>query len=373
MKTTLVLASVIALAAVWATAVPRTAETPAHSSQRFTALGDLPGGTFYSTAYGVSADGSVVVGNGYSNKGMEAFRWTVRGGMVGLGFSDAAAISADGSTVVGYRHIAGGSEPVRWMQLGGVQGLGNIAGYECGGASGTSRDGAIIVGSCERSSAIENAAFHWTQAGEISRLEHFPATVVGSEACAVSSDGKVIVGVVRHSDRSSAAFRWTAKGLVELGTLPGDTVSVARSVSADGSVVVGCSEKAGNAEAFRWTQKTGMVGLGRLPGGRHISMAFGVSADGSTIVGYSDNGHGMEAFVWDANQGMRSVRQLLLDEPGPKKNLRGWKLQTATAVSGDGSVIVGFGINPDGNKEAWMARLGGDIGTDATTAKIAAR
>jgi len=30
----------------------------------FTPLGDLPGGSFESSAYGVSADGSIVVGNG---------------------------------------------------------------------------------------------------------------------------------------------------------------------------------------------------------------------------------------------------------------------------------------------------------------------
>ena len=41
----------------------------------FQGLGDLPGGSFYSTAYGVSADGSVVVGLSGSASGPEAFRW----------------------------------------------------------------------------------------------------------------------------------------------------------------------------------------------------------------------------------------------------------------------------------------------------------
>jgi len=49
------------------------------------ALGDLPGGTDRSLAYGVSADGSVIVGVGNSTSGNEAFRWTASTGMVGLG------------------------------------------------------------------------------------------------------------------------------------------------------------------------------------------------------------------------------------------------------------------------------------------------
>ena len=149
MKSILVLTSLTALAAVWITAIPRTADNQSHPSHHFTALGDLPGGSFCSTAYGVSADGSVVVGNGNSSQGTEAFRWTLRGGMAGLGFSDASAVSPDGSIVAGYQHIAGGNEPVRWTQLGGVQRLNNISGYECGGASGISTDSGVIVGSCE--------------------------------------------------------------------------------------------------------------------------------------------------------------------------------------------------------------------------------
>jgi hypothetical protein len=37
--------------------------------------------------------------------------------------------------------------------------------------------------------------------------------------------------------------------------------------------------------------------------------------------------------------------------------LRGWKLRSATAVADDGTVVVGFGLNPDGHQEAWIARL----------------
>src|SRR5690606_27676125 len=51
----------------------------------FIPLGDLPGGDVYSMAYGVSADGSTVVGASRVAGGEEAFRWTSETGMVGLG------------------------------------------------------------------------------------------------------------------------------------------------------------------------------------------------------------------------------------------------------------------------------------------------
>ena len=70
-------------------------------------LGDLPGGSLNSHAFGISTDGLVIVGHGNSAAGTEAFRWTKDEGMVGLGilpgfdFSMAEDVSADGSVVVG--------------------------------------------------------------------------------------------------------------------------------------------------------------------------------------------------------------------------------------------------------------------------------
>src|SRR5262245_6588045 len=84
------------------------APTPA-AGATFTGLGDLAGSYYYSVPYGISADGSTVVGKSESSTGTQAFRWTAGGGMVGLGdlpggttFSVANAVSADGSVVVGY-------------------------------------------------------------------------------------------------------------------------------------------------------------------------------------------------------------------------------------------------------------------------------
>ncbi len=125
----------------------------AQAADILTGLGDLPGNSFSSIAYGVSADGSVVVGNGYSTSGFEAFRWTEAGGMEGLGYltggsySQASDVSANGSVVVGQGNSASGTEAYRWSQGGGMVGLSDLAGgvFESS-ARGVNADGSVVVG-----------------------------------------------------------------------------------------------------------------------------------------------------------------------------------------------------------------------------------
>jgi len=178
-----------------------------------------------------------------------------------------------------------------------------------------------------------------------------------SAAYDASAGGSVVVGI-SESASGGEAFRWTAVGgMVGLGDLPGgDFYSGAWAASADGSVVVGLSQSASGAEAFRWTSAGGMVGLGDLPGGNFYSLAEDVSADGSVVVGSGSTIAGVEAFVWDAFYGMRNLKDVLETDFG--LDLTGWTLVRAHSVSDDGLVIAGYGMNPDGATEAWIARLG---------------
>jgi probable HAF family extracellular repeat protein len=144
--------------------------------------------------------------------------------------------------------------------------------------------------------------------------------------------------------------------MVGLGDLPGGIFSSgADGVSADGSVVVGRSRSAFGGEAFRWTSLGGMVGLGDLPGGIFSSGARGVSGNGSVVVGGSRSASGKEAFIWDAANGIRSLSTVLSTDFG--LDLTGWTLSEATGISDDGRIVVGEGINPNGNPEAWRADL----------------
>ena len=125
--------------------------------------------------------------------------------------------------------------------------------------------------------------------------------------------------------------------------------------SADGGTVVGQSS-VGNTpwEAFRWTEAGGIEGLGNLNSGSFGgSEAFGVSGDGSVVVGMGPNANAYVAFIWDEEHGMRELAQILTDELG--LDLTGWTLNRATDISADGSVIVGWGTNPNGDSESWIA------------------
>ena len=81
-------------------------------AQQLIWLGTLGGRE--SEAWGISADGSVVVGEAENPAWQRrAFRWTAAGGMQHLGtlggyWSEATAVSADGSVVVGAAYNAAG-------------------------------------------------------------------------------------------------------------------------------------------------------------------------------------------------------------------------------------------------------------------------
>jgi probable HAF family extracellular repeat protein len=330
--------------------------SPAFAEAMFMGLGDQPSGGSLNWV-GVSADGSVVVGA--SND--EAFRWTSDGGMVGLGFlsggpdSRAMATSADGSVVVGVGWSLDADFPpveaFRWTSDGGMVGLGFLppGAIAWSWAFGVSADGSVVVGQAGE------IAFRWTADGGMVGLGHLPSGGLGgySEAYATSADGSVVVG---GSSPGWEAFHWTSDGgMVGLGHLPGGGFdSRAFAASADGSVVVGRSDSASGDEAFRWTSDGGMVGLGHLPGGGFDSRAFAASADGSVVVGRSDSASGDEAFIWDSTNGMRALAQVLTDLG---IDLTGWTVTEATGASGDGLTIVGYGTNPSGDNEAWIAVL----------------
>ena len=106
-----------------------------------------------------------------------------------------------------------------------------------------------------------------------------------SQANGVSADGQWVVGTATGAS-GPVAFRWSAStGIQNLGN------GTANGVSDDGSVVVGGSNLGSGPEAYRWTQGTGMVGLGDLPTGGFMSVATAVSGNGSVVVGYSDSDH----------------------------------------------------------------------------------
>jgi probable HAF family extracellular repeat protein len=344
---------------------------PTHATPMFMGLGSLPGWN-ESHATAISDDGRVVVGQ----SGAEAFRWTLAGGMVGLGIlpggafvgSAASDVSADGSVVVGQAYGAGG-EAFRWSAADGMVGLGNLPGGTSSGASGVSANGSVIVGS-GRNSSNRQEAFRWTEAGGMVGIGDLPGGSFSSAAGDISAVGSVVVGTSVGTLGFTEAFRWTeSEGMIGLGDRPGPAQahgSYAHGVSADGSVVVG---QRGSQVAFRWTEAEGMLDLGGPLSTVFAENALDVSADGSVIVGSGQHPSFSEAFVWRADVGVINIENALMVAG---IDLTGWQLLYASGISADGRTVVGEAVNPSGQREAWIAVLPDNIIPEPSTALLLA-
>ena len=236
-----------------------------------------------------------------------------------------------------------------------MSGLGFLPGGSYSSAYDMTPDGSVVVGWSFRmgSGAAGAEAFLWTE-GVMTGLGELPGGAYSSLALGVSADANVVVGF-SVSTKGAEAFRWTAGVMTGLGDLPGGTFqSEAWAVSADGSILVGSGQSDSGQEAFLWVDGL-MSGLGDLPGGGFLSAARDVSADGSVVVGSGESDVGAEAFIWTAESGMLNLRDLLVNTYG--LDLTDWTLREATSISEDGMTIVGYGTNPDGQTEAWIARI----------------
>jgi probable HAF family extracellular repeat protein len=326
----------------------------------FRGVGQFPGMSAGTIAKGVSADGQVVVGYGaYTTNGTpQAFRWTVTNGIEGLGFlasgswSSAYGVSGNGAVIAGEAADPTG-RAFKWTLQGGMVGLGNGS----QSANSVSFDGQVIVG---RTLSGSDAAVRWVNGGIAEVLGWLPDYDMAT-AAGVSGNGSVVVGWCNKGNMpATQAFKWTANtGISGLGYLSGGSHSWAFAISSDGAVIVGESGNdsgGGGNEAFRWTAASGMVGLGDLPGGEFSSDARGVSSDGKVIVGRASVTGRAKAFIWDVANGMIGVEDLLA--ANGVTNIAGWQLYHANGVSADGSVVVGWGRNPSGQGEGWVAVIG---------------
>jgi len=322
-------------------------------------LGDLAGGTFYSSASGISADGRTIVGSSSSaasgSGSQEAFIWTAAGGMQGLGSLDtvnfdswASAVSSDGSVVVGATNTAAGQRPFRWTQSGGMQELGQLpigGSGPFGYAQAVSPDGSTVVGVSGASFGWE--AFAWTAGGGIASLGG-----EWSSAKGISSGGLIVGSTLIRHPWSTRGFTWTAGGGMQLIGLarPGDTDSEAIGVTGDGQYIIGTSGAGNDFRPFRWQQVSGFELLGDVK-----ARPWAISADGSAIVGVSYTNATDEAFLWRSSSGMVGLKPYLAAQFG--WNMQDWQLLEATATSADGRCIAGNGIGPNGATEAFLIKL----------------
>jgi probable HAF family extracellular repeat protein len=299
-------------------------------------LGSL-GGTGGSV-YGLSADGSVAVGesNLVGDASTNAFRW-VGGVMTNLGtlggtYSNAFSISADGLVVHGTAFDGGGIARIfRWE--GGV--MTAIPDFDPNNPSTLSRDGSTVLGHFDVGGFTRA---HIWNGGVTTALGTLGGNL--STGNAISYDGSVVVGTSSIAGGDSYAFRWEGGVMQNLGTLGGDQ-STAEFVTPDGTVVLGVSATVGvvDSHAFRWEGGT-MTALGNFGGTSSNIASF--NSDATRIIGVSTDAGDVNYiyYFWDTVDGFQALESKLL---GDGVDLNNWDTSTFYDIrmSADGDVLIG--------------------------------
>lgn len=270
-------------------------------------------------------------------------------------------------------------------------------------------DAGQIVGSSRCGGSSSGAqAFIWDSYRGMDDLGDFSGGR-GSEANSINANGRV-VGSTVGSDGVSTAAVWTQDGgWTTIGLLDGDRESTATAINDFGSVV-GWSFSASSSRGFIWDALNGMRSLGNCSPydlnnhGSVVSDAGiwdagaweSIGGQGFCINNHRQVGGGdaSGAFIWDAKDGLRRLRPLtetgstavygindrawlvgttlategwythhalLWTDPNTVYDLnsliqggtRGWLLHSALSINNNGR-IVGYGINPLGQTEAFL-------------------
>jgi len=153
-----------------------------------------------------------------------------------------------------------------------------------------------------------------------------------------------VVGQATTASGKWHAFLYDGTTMNDLGTFGGSS-SAAWGINDNGQVVGDAYASSGHAHAFLYSSGT-MTDLGTLGG--LSSRAMGINFDGQ-VVGGTDVSSGAEhAFLY--TDGVMTDLNSLIDSASD------WTLVQANAINDSGQ-IVGFGINPSGQTDAFLLTL----------------
>jgi uncharacterized membrane protein len=312
----------------------------------------------------VSPSGNGVAGRGQMGTTQpRAFRWTRQSGYSALPFITGGtdAYARDATEGVVVGWCNTPSGTRAVRWTNGVpQNLGVATGAPSSSADRITDDGSTVYGG-------SGGPARWTSVGGWEQL----APIIGNPISVVSDisgNGELIVGARSTPVGGLAFFRWDGSTYLDLVPAPGMANCSATRTNYNGSVIVGTSSSSDGQQSVptMWVNDVPQS-LGLLPGAT-TGFARAVSGDGSLVVGWCQAPFGhphyplSRAFVWTQARGIQDLNVLL---PSMGIDLGGRFLESATGVNHDGTVIVGTSQPlPNGYPQVWVLDLRGDSDGD---------
>lgn len=315
----------------------------AHASGSFTAL-ETPGLQISK----ISPNGAYAVGA--AGPEGPAIRWIASTGEEqviaelngALGVNDSGTIS--GSVPENGGSINGGRDLGAYAAIGAAPVLltdtlqTNSSGWDI------SADGTVVGLSFGDGFVGPSIAFTWNATDGMTALTvNRPDTY--SRANAISADGQVIAGWNDQDDGYRSGVVWQDGVPLDIADADGMMVGEGSRVSANGEFVVGnnYTDIDNNTGAWIWSAKTGVRMIPTMP------FAFAVSDDGKTVVGNSGffDDPPRAAMIWRDGIGTMLLTEFLAEQE--IEIPVGWDLSGGLgALSGDGSMLSGWGFGPLG-------------------------
>ena len=345
----------------------------------FAGIGDLPGGESGSELRAISADGAVVVGFSSGANGDEAVRFSVVEGLVGLGAAPSRAtdVSPDGSAITGT--AAGGPGATG---PGAIWRMGEPLEYLEGDQGGAPPqlpplfelvdprvvlDDGTVFGMCQQyGNPIPGPGCRQDGPGQ---LETFFNSTIIYAADALGNYGGVILGNRYGAPLLPAVLngQGVPYPVDSYCITPGFCDAVLRAFSEGAALAVGTaqlhpprpsvSDPPGALEDSAWIYDAAAGVTARLPdlpGGVQASGAYAISEDGRVVGGFGTDATAQRAVLW-IDRTPVAVEQLVADQGGTIP--AGWELREVRALSSDGLVVAGNGINPSGAPEGFRVLL----------------
>jgi probable HAF family extracellular repeat protein len=313
------------------------------ASYNLVILPGIPGGNGSSDAWSIS-NARQATGQSYTPGGFHAFRWSASLGMQDLGAVPNPIEGQSGGRAINNKQEIAGFSDNRAIIWSAPAGMHKIAANQPNGRNALTawglNDYSEVVGEMGLDGTMTgegNHAYLWSEARGLVDLGDLPGGEDHSNANAINNRHQVVG--YGNNENGQHPMLWTAAaGMRNLGNLPNTTscCGQAYDINESGQVVGTADGDNFQAHGFLWTEADGMKQLEDLPGVGY-SRAFGIN-EGGQIVGQSgipSPSYPPHAVLWDVNTGIVDLNTLV--------DAKDFVLIEARKIN-DACVIVGIGL-----------------------------